>query len=142
MNFISLVTSCAGLQKKQPQTTSPMSFTWASQIAQSCIQAAPSRDLREKFVTGATFNDCCAQNFATKWQLAPVWLVDGPILVLNYVYLAKTGGFWYRWHFRAPTPPYMFFTFCAGLQEEELQTAHLVSFTWTSHIAASVLTGH
>ena len=35
-----------------------------------------------------------------------------------------------------------FFTFYAGLQEEELQTAHLMSFTWTSHIAASVLTGH
>ncbi len=34
-----------------------------------------------------------------------------------------------------------FFTFCAGLQEEELQTAHLMSFTWASHIAASVLTG-
>ncbi len=30
---------------------------------------------------------------------------------------------------------------CAGLQEEEPQTAHLMSFTWPSHIAASVLTG-
>ena len=33
-------------------------------------------------------------------------------------------------------------TSCAGLQEEEPQTAHLMSVTWASHIAASVLTGH
>ena len=32
-------------------------------------------------------------------------------------------------------------TSCAGLQQEEPQTAHLMSFTWASHIAASVLTG-
>ncbi len=28
-----------------------------------------------------------------------------------------------------------------GLRQEELQTAHLMSITWASHIAASVLTG-
>ncbi len=31
---------------------------------------------------------------------------------------------------------------CFGLQEEGPQTAHLMSFTWASCIAASVLTGH
>ena len=33
-------------------------------------------------------------------------------------------------------------TSCAGLWEEAPQTAHLTSFTWASHIAASVLMGH
>ena len=38
------------------------------------------------------------------------------------------------------TPFISFFTSCAELLEDQLQTAHLVSFTWASHIAASVLT--
>ena len=32
-------------------------------------------------------------------------------------------------------------TSCFGLQEEKPQTAHLIFFTWASHIAASVLMG-
>ena len=32
-------------------------------------------------------------------------------------------------------------TSCIGLEEEGQQTAHLMSFTWASHIAACVLTG-
>ena len=35
----------------------------------------------------------------------------------------------------------LFVTSCVGLQGEEPQTAHLMSITWASHIAASVLTG-
>ncbi len=37
VNFISLVTSCVGLQEEEPQTAHPMSFTWASHIAASML---------------------------------------------------------------------------------------------------------
>ena len=33
--FVSLFTSCVGLQEEEPQTACPMSFTWASHIAAS-----------------------------------------------------------------------------------------------------------
>ena len=33
-------------------------------------------------------------------------------------------------------------TSCLGLPGEKPETAHLMSFTWASYIAASVLTGH
>ncbi len=37
VNFISLVTSCVGLQEEEPQTAPPMSFTWVSHIAASML---------------------------------------------------------------------------------------------------------
>ena len=37
VNFISLVTSCVGLWKEEPQTAHPMSFTWAYHIAASVL---------------------------------------------------------------------------------------------------------
>ncbi len=44
VNLISLVTSCVGLQEEEeeeeeeePQTTLPMSFTWASHITASVL---------------------------------------------------------------------------------------------------------
>ena len=37
VNFTSRVTSCVGLHDEEPQTTLPMSFTWASRIAANML---------------------------------------------------------------------------------------------------------
>ena len=37
VNFLSLVTTCVGLQEEDPQTTLPMSFTWGLHIAASML---------------------------------------------------------------------------------------------------------
>ena len=79
-------------------------------------------------------------------QYAPTYNVttDAPLFVHNILKVFTYHILSFRYFEKAPSVSVNIIslvTSCGGLRKEEPQTAHPMSFTWSSHIAARVLTG-
>ena len=80
-------------------------------------------------ITSVTMTHRCPWQFGTKWENIHNFEKQPPGSYKVWKILNNDLIFWK-----------LSVTFCFGLQEDEPQTAHLMSLTWASHIAASVLT--